>query len=377
MFKTLENRTARGKSAFATLAGLAVLCSAMMGSAQAIPLSSISQVYFFGDSLSDSGFNDYFAITPGLPAGKAPTFTTYSGYTWSQYVTRDIKNVVLPEYPLGSYPFPNPPDLITNNTTPLSVPGTWPVSGTLTGIDYAAGGSTTDSIGYSLPWAPSLHAQVQNFINTHPAPLDPNAVYFIWSGANDFLYALTQGSLPPQCSNLPADAAVQCQLLTTADNAAKNIASEVALLGQRGAKRVVVLSLPNLGLTPFINSIAQATSNPALPGSMKTLTFSFNSMLNQRLGAVISTVPVKVLYVDVYRLLDNLVATTKAGKPYVVDGQAFTFTNYTTPACGTVSAIECPSGTPTGYVFADGLHPTDETHRVLSLEVESLLQRWI
>ncbi|QEY50668.1 hypothetical protein [Legionella longbeachae] len=110
--------------------------------------------------MTDSGYNDYFPT----PTGKAPTFTTYEGYTWSQYVARDIKGFALTspaQYPIT---YPNlANDQVTNNTTlPIQsqCPSpACPVSGMLKGIDYAASGSSTNSKGFAFKWAPSLHAQ--------------------------------------------------------------------------------------------------------------------------------------------------------------------------------------------------------------------------
>lgn len=333
-----------------------VVCG-IMNTASAIPFQSISQLIFFGDSLTDSGFNDLWPIIgiPGqpLPFGKAPTFTTYGGYTWSQYIAHDIKG-----FPLPVYPGPTIPDRITNNAI-YPVPGF--VSATLHGIDFAAAGSTTNSTGFAETWAPSLHQQVLFYLSTIPPgqSLDPNAVYFVWEGANDFLTLIFGPTIP-----------TQLQLLQTAYQAASNIASDIALLAQHGARRVVVLSLPNFALAPFA---VQLPNRAAL----KDISFTFNSMLNTQLGRVIHAFGTKILYVDVYTLLENVVSATAAGKPYVVAGQSFQFVNYNMPACGAVrSAIYCPPGTPTGYIFADQLHPTDMTHRVLALTVETLLLSW-
>lgn len=348
-------------------------CALLSSAAQAIPFSSISQVYFFGDSLTDSGFNNlFYALSPppSYPLGKAPTFTTYGGYTWSQYVAHDIKNFDLPaDYnPQAS----NPVDLITNNTTTLSLPpplpsppNSWPVDPVLTGVDYACGGSTTNSLGYSLLWAPSLVAQIENFVSTQSGNLDPDAVYFVWSGANDLLNVIS-GPEPTELN-----------LLDAAYVATQNIASQVAYLSQHGAKRVVVMALPNLGTTPFVRQAAIDTMNPELPAMLKTVSFTFNSMLNQALGKVIKFYGVKVLFIDTYDLLDQVIQNTIAGKPYVIDGHSFVFTNYQDPACsGVPSAIYCPDNTPTGYIFADGLHPTDEAHQVVSLYVEQAIRDW-
>lgn len=352
MLQKLAQLTARVKTSMTVLASATVLCCGLANTAQAISFGQISQVYFFGDSLTDSGFND---LWPGLPVGKAPTFTTFGGYTWSQYVASDIKGFQLPVYP-----GPNPADRITNNAI-YSVPNF--VSGTLTGVNYAAAGSTTGSGGFNETWAPSLDLQINYFLATK-GPADPNAVYFIWSGANDLLSLL---------SSSPS----QLQLLMASNTAANNIASEVQKLSISGAKRVVVVSLPNLGITPFVTETATSTGNPGLPGSLKTVSFTFNSMLNSALGKIAAQYGTKILYIDTFDLLDNVVLAFQAGQPYVVAGQAFQFANVTDPACSTVQqAISCPSTAPNNYLFADTIHPSGMAHRLLSLYIETQLQNW-
>ncbi len=329
-------------------------------SASALKFNAISQVYFFGDSLSDSGFNNFINAL-SIPS-KAPTFTTYGGYTWAQYVARDVKGFTLPTL----YPAPLAgPDTITNNTTPTNGPSGGAVVPVLTGVDYACGGSTTNSTGFGVPWAPSLVQQVTKFLSDQPSSLDPNAVYFIWSGANDIFTALASIPTP-----------TQLQLLQTVNTAAINIANQVSRLAARGAKRFVVISLPSLGSTPFALELAQA--DPAIPGTLKNLSFTYDSMINAQLGRIIKTQHVKVLYIDVYTLLDSVIATTKAGKPYVINGMSFKFVNYNTPACGSApgAALTCPSSAPTDYVFADNVHPSDMAHRIISLYVENQILSW-
>jgi outer membrane lipase/esterase len=362
MLKKLSRVVARVSKKMTILASAMVLCGGLTTTAQAIPFNQISQLYFFGDSLTDSGFNDLWTIPTPLPVGKAPTFTTFGGYTWAQYVARDIKSFSLPVYP-----GPVPADLITNNAIPgLTPPAGLFVSGTLTGINYAAAGATTNSTGNGETWAPSLVQQVNYYLSTKI--VDPNAVYFIWAGANDLLKLL------PTVPGAPVP--TQSQLLAAANTASINIANAVAKLAVAGAKRIVVLSLPNIGLTPYATALATGGNLPTLPAALKTVSFTFNSMLNSQLGQVISQYHIKILYVDVYDLLNNVISTSQAGKPYVIAGQSFQFVNTTSPACGASQAIYCPSSAPSGYVFADVIHPTDMAHRVLSLQVESLIQNW-
>lgn len=322
-----------------------ILCCSLISTAQAIPFNQINNIYFFGDSLTDSGFND---LWPALPAGKAPTFTTFQGYTWSQYVARDIKGVLLP-----IYPGPSPADLMTNNSCCAVVFS----SGTLNGFDYASAGSTTNSIGFQETWAPSLFTQVTTFINSGTA-VSSNDIFFVWEGANDLLAQLGPTS-------------TQLQLLIAANIAVNNIVQNIDRLSSIGARRFVVISLPNIGSSPLIRSFGSLE----LVQDIKNLSFTFDSMLNQKLGALIAQRHIKVLYINVYKLLDNVILAANAGKPYVVSGQSFLFTNTTDPVCSTISAVTCPE-TSQGHIFADALHPTDMAHRLISLQVESEIQTW-
>lgn len=392
MLKKIMKLAAHTRRNMSLLASSVALCCGLINTALAIPFDRISQVFFFGDSLTDSGYNDYFPTDsfPTFVNHKAPTFTTFGGYTWAQYVARDIKGLALTsplQYPYVpiSPPF-HPNDVVTNNTTPpttaLCPSPACPVSGLLTGVDYAASGSSTNSIGFGITWAPSLHAQVNQFLTNSGGKLDPNALYFIWSGANDLLTVFSSSSTSPL---------FQLLLLQAAQTAANNIAHEVVRLNEHGAKRIVVLSLPNIGYTPLINDLVTVKlAPPTLPGDMKTATFTFNSMLNQQLGEVIKKRKkhgIKILYIDVYDLLDNVILATKAGKPFEVGGKEFYFTNYNSPRCGYavplmtgqipqyIPALICGE-TSDGYIFADDLHPTNKAHRLLSLAVEEEIRFW-
>lgn len=342
----------------------AALFAAVMFSsaANALQYSQIGNIYFFGDSLTDSGFNDLWPTVahppsvPTLPPGKAPTFTTFGGYTWAQYIARDIKGTVLPVYP-----GPTPPDTMTNNSC-CNVPGF--VSGTLTGFNYAAGGSTTNSIGVSETWAPSLITQVNTFLNTPGKTIHPNDIFFIWEGANDLLAILDN---PP-----PTDLALQYMMLSAAQKAAVNITYAVSALSARGAKRFVIMSLPNIGRAPLVTVL----NDPFFAQAAKNVSFTFDSMLNQQLGTIVNRYNIKFIYVNIYTLLDEIINDSNKGVPYVVQNQSFLFTNTTDPVCGfTTSAIYCTE-TSNGHVFADLLHPTDMAHRLISLQVESLIKLW-
>lgn len=328
----------------------------------AMNFASIHQIYFFGDSLSDSGFNNMVTI-PMLPINKAPTFTTKDGYTWAQYLAHDVKNIPLPKGPYT----PDIADKITNNMTatyPSSVPEVVP---TLTGINYACGGSRVyANPGFgAIPWAPSVHQQIQQFLTT--TSIDPHDVFFIWAGANDLLTELAK---------VPAPSLEE--LVLTVDSVTSQLVEEVRRLAQNGAQRVVVMSLPNLGSSPFV--LKREASMPNLPIELKNLSFTFDSLLNQKLGALIQQTGVHIVYIDTYSLLDNVIAHAKSGLPYEVGGLSFYFTDWSNPVCVPTppfpdSALFCQQDSDK-HIFADDLHPTDAVHHILALELENTLQMW-
>lgn len=349
------------------------------------PLDQIRGVYFFGDSLTDGGFNNNVAAFPFVlplpfPAGKAPTFTTYGGYTWAQLVAHDVTGFPLPALPYtGS-------DAITNNMTPTNPPDFATVNPILNSVNYAAGGSTSDSIGYSFFWAPPLTAQIRQFLSDQGNVLSAEDVYFIWSGSNDLLTATDPASpIPPRCPTQPLDKALACKLKTKAGEIAKIIADQVRILKQHGAKKVVVLQLPNLSSSPSmmleIAPLYPSIDPTVLAAGVKNLIFFFNAELNKQLGLVDQTFGTTTLYLDTYTFLDSVIQKANAKQGFVIDGKPFFFDNTTGQACnpesGTMkSAFFCPPSSQTlkGYVFADGIHPTYEAHTALAAFVEKQLK---
>jgi outer membrane lipase/esterase len=350
------------------------------------PLDQIKGVYFFGDSLTDGGFNNNLAAFPFVfpvpyPAGKAPTFTTYGGYTWAQLIAHDLIG-----YPLPPLPYSGSDD-ITNNMTPTNPPNFVTVIPTLTGVNYASGGSTTDSTGFSLIWAPSLVAQIQQFLSDQGNVLSADDVYFIWAGSNDLLAAAqVNAPIPAGCPPQPLDKALACKLKTKAGQVAKTIATQVHILKQHGAKRVVVLKLPNLSSTPYMGleivPLYPTLDPAALKAGVKNLVFFFNAELNKQLGLVDQSFGTNTMYLDTYTFLDEVIQKANAKQGFIIDGQAFYFDNPTDEACNstpetlTQSALFCPpsSQTKQGFVFADGLHPSYEAHTALAAYVKKALK---
>ena len=322
--------------------------------------TDFSQVFVFGDSLSDSG-NISLAVAPGIQPPLR--FTTNPGITAIEHVADAYGHTLSPSL--------------------------------LGGTDFAWGGAGVNVNSPGTPSAvPTLTSQVDAYLAGGPA--NGNALYSIWGGANDIFYhatavgagaaaqqliAANTAGLPPAIAAQVA-AQIDAQVLAgagvsafeTPDQAQANVAAaaqqEVALIGQlqaAGAKNIVVFNLPTIGLTPDA-----AAQGPAAAASLTGLSLVFNGQLNTGL----SQLNTGIIPINAYGLLSEVIA-----KP-----QAFGFVNATDPACGAgASSVQCgpagsglpytyAAGTDQSYVFADGVHPTTAAHALLGQYVISVMQ---
>lgn len=356
----------------------------LMSVASALDLSKIQHVYFFGDSLTDSGYMDLLAVNEGgqkqLPTHKAPTYTTFGGNIWAQYIIQDIMHNPFPTYPNT----PPGSDTITNNKYGAGSLAPNIVSGLLTGNDYAAAGSGTDANGnvaFPPMYTPlTLGQQVQGYFTDHPGQAAPGTVFFVWSGSNDFLSKILSNNIAA-LANVP-------------NIAPSNIVAQVKILSQAKPMAIVVLDLPNLGSTPLSQVLNRST--PGVAYQMQVLSSQFDSNLAHELGKANIT-STKVMLFDVYFLLDKLLAelhqTVFRTNPITGNTLSFKFDHGNTEGGSVLSDIACgvPPPTPTlldfsincpppampngydNYIFADLVHPSGKIHEMLALDVENYL----
>jgi outer membrane lipase/esterase len=271
--------------------------------------------YVFGDSLSDNG-----SYKPVLPPGTG-LFTTNPGPIWV--------SVLADRYGLTAGP--------ANQG----------------GTDYAQGGARVTQ----LPGVPDMPptgsavpiaTQVTQFLGA--GVVNPNALYSVWGGANDIFYqlgAFQQGAI------------TQAQLQANVAAAATELAAQVARLDAAGARNIVVLSVPDIGKSPFGTASGQAAQITAL-------TALYNSTLNASLQAL----DVQAIVISPFALLNEVAANPAA----------YGFSNATGTACGTTPSLLCtpanlvaPDAAQT-YVFADGVHPTTGAHNIVAQFVASFIE---
>ena len=218
------------------------------------------------------------------------------------------------------------------------------------GDDYAQGGERVTLPSPLVPaGAPDrpLSTQIDELLAATPT-LNPHALYTVWIGANDIFVnvaAAGAGQITP--------AQLQANIIT----AAQQTLQQIARLRDAGARTIMVFNLPNIGQTPF------GLANPEAP--LTALSSLFNSTLEAGLGSL----HVDIIPMNVNGLLSEVIANPAA----------FGFTNVTTPACTTASAVMCTTSTLVApnagqnYLFADAVHPTPAGHMIIAEYAESII----
>ncbi|WP_264310544.1 esterase EstP [Pseudomonas putida] len=293
-----------------TLATLALACS----QAFAAP-SPYSSLIVFGDSLSD--------------AGQFPDLT--GGTAGQRFTNRDADGNFAPVSPmiLGGRL-----GIVQDELNPSTSVGIRP-----DGNNWAVGGYTTqqilDSITESSKVIVPPNGPVPGFVfRERPGYLanglraDPNALYYLTGGGNDFLQGLV---------NSPADAAA----------AGGRLAASAQALQQGGARYIMVWLLPDLGQTPNFSGTPQ--QNP-----LSLLSGAFNQSLLNQLGQI----DAEIIPLNIPVLLGEALASpTQFG---LASGQNLVGTCYSGQGCvaNPVYGINGTTPDPTKLLFNDSVHPT-------------------
>jgi phospholipase/lecithinase/hemolysin len=296
-------------------------------SAGSVPGGVQLQTVSFGDSLSDVG--TYAPIASAVGGGR---FTTNPGQVWTQDVAQYYGGTLSAAFTISA-------------DHKLNSQG---------GLGYAEGGSTvatpanlnnflTDVIGnIEMP----VNQQVTSYLVTHGS-FNSKQLVLVWAGANDVLRA---GSL------LAAAPTVQ--------TAANTLAQIVGQIVQNGATHVVVVNVPNVGLSPKGLAAADGGAN------LTQLSQLFNDTLNAALQS--NGLQGKVIEIDSYSWVNGIIANFKANGFAVSNtGQACDprkTPDDTSLLCSPPTYIT-PNADQT-YMFADDLHPTTRMHALFAQFVE-------
>src|SRR5499433_2509939 len=269
--------------------------------------SAYSALYIFGDSLSDSG-NNAIVLAPNT------TPVPISG------------NDFIPSFPYASGHFTNGSVWAQDFAAVLGLSASPSLLG---GTNFAFGGARTGPLNPGQ-FPPNLETQVALFLlqNANTAPA--SALYVVAGGGDNARDALNAAAA---CLDLMC---VQSVIVA----AAQTYATIVGALELAGATNLVVWNVPDIGLTPAVESFGPQAS------FLGTLIAA--SMNAAELSAIGGNPGVKLF--DLFGLADNVVA----------DPGAFGFTNVS-DACAQFTTCD-----PSTFLFWDGIHPTSGGALVIS-----------
>lgn len=314
---------------FVPLAGclLALACA----QANAAP-NPYSNFVVFGDSLNDAGtFRD-----TGGPAGATQRYTNRTGpvYLDGSGESRDLNSTQLLGGRLGFTP-----DQTASSSSQVRVE-----NGQVDGNNWAVGGYRTDQILDSITSQSATGERTRTgYLPSNGFRADPNALYYISGGGNDFL----QGRI----LSLPQ-----------ANAGADRLADSVQALQSAGAKYVMVWLLPDVGLTPAINGTP-------LQAFSSQLAAQFNSQLVSRLQGINA----EIIPLNIPVLLSEVFADP--GRFGLATDQNLTATCFSGSGCPENARYGINSATPdpTKLIYNDGVHPTEAGQKLISDYAYSLL----
>ncbi|QMS87124.1 SGNH/GDSL hydrolase family protein [Nostoc edaphicum CCNP1411] len=278
--------------------------------------ADFEQIYVFGDSYSDD--ENFYNITKselgiGIPPPPYKDGRFSNGPVWVEYLAQDM----------GLNP-----SGITN---------------------LAVGGAKSGLYNVTIPPVPGLYltgvlSQIKKFTAVNKS-VNPNALYIVWGGTNDFLYS--QSAVNPS------------QPVT-------NISTAVRALANVGAKNILVSNLFNLGDLPGTRNSSTSTQlNDSASEYNVELIKSLNS-LSQELNNV------NIIFLDVNYLFKQLLANSRQ----------YEFTNVLDSCIGSSVLITIPASTPSfeckanpdRFLFWDSIHPTTAGHKIIAEYAASVLK---
>ncbi len=298
-------KVCRISASFSNALTVTVLCFLSVSHAFAGPYSSL---VVFGDSLSDVGNI------------AASSFDIYPG----QYYYQDR--------------FSNGPVFTESLSAGLGLGPS--VRSTAGGNNFAYGGARTSGTGgLEGIFIRDVDEQVTQFLATRTA--DPNSLFVVFSGANDFVGGQTNVNVP-----------------------ANNLAADIQRLISAGARQFLVMNLPLLGYTPRYNG------NVTTSEQFNTRTAEFNAALDVKIENIATTNPALTFFrLDVASLFNDAIANpaafglinvTQSAAPGLQPGASSYNTNLIV-------------SNHNQYLFWDDLHPTTAVHAILAQRALALV----
>lgn len=199
-------------------------------------------------------------------------------------------------------------------------------------IDYASGGAMSD---FDNGAQPQMHNGVRTQVNQFSAAVggvaDPNALYFVWAGSNDFTY---KGFSPAVAADIVS-----------------NQTATLTQLYNMGARDFLLPLLPDFGLTPGGSSSA---------AQLSPFSAYVDGQLNGAYLQLESTLPGATFTIFNTLIHHRALTATAIANGFNVTEACFS---------GFVGVPGTVCADPSKYLYFDNEHPTAFTHQVLGTEM--------
>ncbi|CAI9087345.1 OLC1v1021396C2 [Oldenlandia corymbosa var. corymbosa] len=328
------------------------------------PRNSVSAIFVFGDSTSDTGNNNYVSTTFKSnfpPYGRdffnhIPTGRFTNGRLASDFIAKyvGIKEFVPPYLD----PSIRNEDLIT-------------------GVSFASAGSGFDPLTPTLSNVISLSKQLEYFkvYQTKVAALIGedqtqalirNSLFLVSAGTNDFV--VNYFAVPIRRDNYTIAAYI--------DFCLGYVDQFMQGLWDLGARRIGVVGLPPMGCLPIVMTLYSGSviGKRNCLNSYSDIARNYNQKLQNQLGNMQTRFAdngSRIAYLDAYSPLEAMMS----------HAQDYGFDEVSSGCCGTgyleasylcnPRSYICPDASK--YVFWDSIHPTEKTYYLLSQNVRPVI----
>ncbi len=289
--------------------------------AASLASTPFNNIVVFGDSLSDNG-NLYELMEHQLPTAPYYDGRFSNGPVWVEFLSEKM--------------FPN--------------------AGRAHLFDYAYGGAGMIPLEEEddSDMIFTLSHEVYLYLRDHNEQADPDTLYIIWIGANNYL-------------NLPENSDAEIDLVIS------GIKRSMAKLADKGAKHILLLNLPDLGRTP-------ASFEFSAEMQLSALVRKHNIDLRTAVDEFKRTTPqVQWLLFDVFEGVNRIMDqpqeygfTNILNTCYDVDVDDLNDSPVLKMALARRTATA--KNVCEGYLFFDLVHPTVTAHNLIANEVYDLLQ---
>lgn len=329
-----------------------ITCLTLMVTALTVNATEYSNIYVFGDSLSDNG--NLKALNPSVPE----RFT--NGPVAVEVVANGLGMTLTPSKHL---------------------------LGGLTGNNYAiAGAKAVDDDNNEATPDINLPTQVNAFLQIHGGSAPADALYIVLIGGNDIRAARQIRSDAIFASGATERAAINAATKSIADSVAAQSA-QIRKLLNAGARHILVSNAPDIGIIPettllTAGLVAQAPTSKLKKkaGTLPAITTALSKLYNAKLA-------LNLYYIELFNGVNlmeyNLIKFTETqiknaasnGYTNVKEPCIYVFSQGGTPNPGCIaSAPSFP--TQITYFFWDEIHPSAVPHYRTGLDLLRVISRY-